>query len=320
VLRLVVAPGEQGMRLDSFLAAATDLSRRRARVLIADGLVVRNRKPVRVQSRTVAIGDVIELLVDHGATVQLRPSRAVDLRFLHLDSWLAVVDKPAGVLSQPVAHRRDDELALDQLLMLALAEREGHRPFLRLVHRLDRLTSGAVLFARNRQATKALADSWAAGRVERVYLALVEGDPPLEDAVLDQAIARDPGHAWRFRVDASGAPARTEVKVVERLGPGRTLMHCRLLTGRTHQVRVHLAAAGLPVLGDTLYGSSRGTGASRPLLHAWGLGLPHPRTGAWLQVVSPIPDDLRAQLPDAVLESIDAGPGIIGSEVARRGS
>lgn len=304
MLRLVVAPVEQGLRLDAFLAAVTNISRRRARALIAAGLVVRNGRPVRVQSRAVAAGDVVDLFGDDDGSLQVRPTPSGGVRFLHEDPWLLVVDKPAGVLSQPAAGRGRDELSLDQQVTLALADRDGRRPFLRLVHRLDRLTSGAVLFARNPQATKALAGAWAQGKVERLYLALVEGEPGVERLTMAEPVARAQDHPWRFRVAPAGAPARTEIEVLHRFAPGRALVRCRLLSGRTHQVRVHLAAAGHPVLGDTLYGARRGPGVARPMLHAHLLDLPHPRTGEPLRVTAPVPADFRALLPREALEAI----------------
>ena len=151
-----------GARLDVFLAAATQLSRRAARALIGTGDVLRNGQPVRVLSRTVEAGDVIDALrspAELGAATPLFSLPDI----LFADGWVLVADKPAGVLSQPADSRRPDDLALDELLLLGLALREGRRPFLRLVHRLDRQTSGAVLFARVPQALPPLSEAWRSG-------------------------------------------------------------------------------------------------------------------------------------------------------------
>jgi 23S rRNA pseudouridine1911/1915/1917 synthase len=217
---------------------------------------------------------------------------------LHQDRWLVVADKPPGVLSQPIAGEMDDGLSLDQRLLLSLAWKEGRRPFLRLVHRLDRVTSGALLFARTREALPRLSRAWKERRVTRLYLAVVEGHPGTDVLDLDRPIGRDPDHEWRFRVSAAGKPARTRIEVAKRLEDDLAVVICALSTGRTHQVRVHLAAAGHPVLGDRLYGSRRAAGAPRPLLHAVSLGLPHPATGAQLRVVSPLPGDMAVFFPE----------------------
>lgn len=291
-VRAVAWPCHHGLRLDQALAAAAGLPRRRARQLIATGRVLRNGETVRVQSRTVEAGDVFELVSD-GAEPPPLPLEPPQVEVLFDDRRLLVADKPAGVLSQPASTSSAGELAMDQRLLLALALEEGAPPFLRLVHRLDRLTSGVLLFARHPDSLGPLAAAWREGLVERVYLAVVEGRPEEDRLHLDDPIGRDRDHAWRFQVDPRGRPARTEVTVVGRIvaaGRALALVECRLGTGRTHQVRVHLAAAGHPVVGDRLYGSR--CPATRPLLHASTLALPHPVTGDPLRVVAPTPPDL----------------------------
>jgi len=296
VIRLLVLPSEEGMRLDLFLAVAAGVSRRAARRLIAAGRVVRNGTPVRVQSRTVTPADVVEVPDETGSPpLPARPTiRALDI--LYEDRLVIAVDKPAGILSQAAASQDPAELALDQLLLLGLAAREGRRPYLRLVHRLDRLTSGIVLGARSAQALRPLAHAWAGGVVDRRYLAVVEGAPSWTHLEVDRPITRDLDHAWRFRVSAEGRPARTLVRLLGAGPHGTSVLECRLLTGRTHQVRVHLAASGHPVVGDRLYGSRLGNLAPRPLLHAASLTLPHPGGGGTLRITSPLPEDLTAFL------------------------
>jgi len=136
--------------------------------------------------------------------------------------------------------------------------------------------------------------------VERVYLAVVEGQPETDEVVIEQPITRDRSHEWRFIADPDGKPARTRARVVTRLDRDLSLLECRLDTGRTHQVRVHLAAVGHPVLGDRLYGSSRAHEVGRALLHAASLALPHPENGERLTVVCPPPEDLLPYLPEEV--------------------
>lgn len=295
-VRLVTVPEHDGARLDVFLAASTTLSRRAARGLIATGDVLRNGRPVRVLSKILETGDVIDVLRSPAELgLPVAPSLPLP-EILLADGWVVAVDKPAGVLSQPAEDPGVGDRSVDLQLLLGLAAREGRRPFLRLMHRLDRQTSGIVLFARNPQAPALLAAAWRAGMVDRRYLAAVVGDPQFDRLDVDRPLGRDPHHRWRFRVDEAGRSAHTELRVVERHPAGVALVECRLGTGRTHQVRVHLAAVGHPVVGDRLYGAPPDHRAGRPLLHGWRLALPHPKTGRRVRIESPIPSDISDYL------------------------
>jgi 23S rRNA pseudouridine1911/1915/1917 synthase len=244
-----------------------------------------------VQGRLVEFADVIDVLCSP-TDLEVPPRPVLDeLSLLHEDRWLLAVSKPSGMISQP-GSKPSEELALDQLASLRLALRDGARGYLRLVHRLDRLTSGVALFARNPQAHAPLTRAWAEGSVERRYLAIVEGVPDESTTVLDRPIGRDPGHDWRFRVADSGRKAQTDVRLKAALDDDLAVLECRLRTGRTHQVRVHLADWGHPVLGDRLYGSRRAAMVGRPLLHAALLALPHPQDGARVTIEAPLPDDI----------------------------
>lgn len=297
--RLLVTPDREGERLDVFLAAATSLSRRAARRMIAEGLVLRNREALRVQSRLVTLGDVIDVhLPKSELSVEIDPPM-ITINPLFEDRWLIVAAKPPGVLSQPAEGQRPgDAPAFDQQVLLSLAWRDGQRPFLRLVHRLDRMTSGAMLFARSPDVLPKLSRAWGDGRVERFYLAVIEGHPASGAFAVDRPIGRDRDHRWRFQCDDGGRPSRTEIEVLATLEGGLSVVGCRLITGRTHQVRVHLATAGHPVLGDRLYHSKRADLVQRPLLHATALSLPHPATDKDLHVVCPPPPDLAKYLPE----------------------
>jgi 23S rRNA pseudouridine1911/1915/1917 synthase len=205
------------------------------------------------------------------------------------------------MLSQPVrttARRSLPEVAADEAALLQLARRDGRRPFLRLMHRLDRATSGALLFAASPQALAPIARAWRGGHVERRYLALIEGEPDFDRREIDAPIARDREGDWRFAVAPGGRRAETAVNVVAR-GKGAALVSCSLGSGRTHQVRVHLAHLGFPVAGDRLYGS--GLAAPRPLLHAASIALPHPRDGRRLEVESPLPEDFRSRAAELAI-------------------
>jgi 23S rRNA pseudouridine1911/1915/1917 synthase len=290
---LVVRPEQANMRLDQLLAAATPLSRRRARVLIAGGAVRRNGEVVRVQGRALAAGDVLDLPA--AELPDFTPWAPPPVDVLLDDGWLLAVNKPAGVLSQPAeGPRTKGELAMDEWALLRLAWQEGRPPFLRLVHRLDRNTTGVLLFARRPPATAPLAKAWREGGVERGYLAVVEGEPSWQSREVEAPIARVAGGAWRFEVSPRGERAASAVRVRSAAG-GVALVECLLRTGRTHQARVHLAHLGHPVVGDRLYGARRE--APRPLLHAAWLALPHPRDGALTRIEAPLPADLVAAMP-----------------------
>lgn len=291
--RLVVRPEHEGLRLDQFLAAATSLSRRAARGVISEGVVARNCQPTRVQSRAMEWGDVIDILRPPAELEVPAVPALPDLPVLHHDQWLLAVDKPAGMLSQP-SSKSGNELSLDQLAVYRVALELGSRPYLRMVHRLDRLTSGVTLFARNPQTHGPLVHAWGEGKVERRYLAVVEGTPDFQEELIDEPIGRDPEHDWRFRVSDSGRTAQTEIRIKAQLDDDLTVVECRLVTGRTHQVRVHLAHRGHPVLGDRLYGSRRAGLVDRPLLHASMLALPHPKDGQRLRIEAPVPADMAA--------------------------
>jgi 23S rRNA pseudouridine1911/1915/1917 synthase len=293
--RLVVLPEHETLRLDQFLAAATSLSRRRSRALAGAGLVWRNGACTRVLSRLVKAGDVIDVLRPHEELgTPIRPDLP-PIDILWQDTWLVVANKPAGVLSQPAENTPAGSLACDQRMLLRLAVEQGRRPELHLVHRLDRVTSGVLLFSRHPDAAAPLQTSWAEGRVDRLYLAVIEGFPTFDETVVEAPIARDPAHSWRFKVSPQGRPAETHVRILARLS-GMAFAACTLVTGRTHQVRVHMAHLGFPVMGDALYGGHVSL-APRPLLHAARLRLPHPRTGDPLEVIAPLPPDLTARWP-----------------------
>ncbi|MEM9290770.1 MAG: RluA family pseudouridine synthase [Acidobacteriota bacterium] len=389
-LRLTVGETLQQERLDRFLAAATSLSRRRARDWIGRGWVYRNGKEVRVQGRILQLGDVVDLRIPQqlpeiglptiagdsipggptpgetdpeapgsGSTIRgrgaPRTTLPIDpsLPILYQDDFLVVVNKPAGMLSQPIRGRRDKafpknpgrrpnsstDWAADQLLRHQLASLRGERPFLHLVHRLDRRTSGILLFATHPKAPKALQQAWSKDRVTRRYLALVQGvlqgpddqQGTEEELLVDAPIDRV-GRKWHFAVSPQGKAARTRISVLgtqedqgspnanhgEEPGnrqPGYSLVACQLETGRTHQVRLHLAHLGHPVCGDVQYGASRALNPapkSSLLLHAFALELPHPDSGKMLKLAAPLPPAFLEALHSTGLAS-DAAPLLDGA-------
>lgn len=287
--RLVVGPTDTCERVDRFLATATSLSRRGARALLRQGSVDRNGKLLRIEGRTLELGDVIEVrLPAEELGLPATPSPET-VALVHEDDWILAANKPSGTLSQPAERRQEGEVALDEQLTLQLALRQGRPPFLRLMHRLDRVTSGLLLFARQQRALAPLTAAWQSQGVERSYLAVVEGCLPFQQQQVEAPIAKAGGGGWKFEVSSLGRQAATEITTLTSTAEF-SLVECRLLTGRTHQVRVHLAHLGFPVLGDRLYGSLSDR-APRPMLHAAALSLPHPRDGRRLQLECPPPAD-----------------------------
>jgi len=260
------------------------------RALLEDGSVWLNGAPCRIASRRVVLGDVIDLLA--GADVLPTPPRPPSVPVLHDDGWLVAIDKPRGMHTQPPRVPPPGQLSAHEATVLLLSHRDGHRVELKLFHRLDRVTSGILVFARNHDAARGLARAWATGEAAKRYLAVVRGTAP-ESLEIAEPILADQTSPGRFRTGRGGRPART---LARRLACGEnvSLLEVRPLTGRTHQVRVHLASRGFPVVGDALYGG--GSAPPGPFLHAWRLELPHPRDWQPLRLEAPVPADLKAFL------------------------
>jgi len=211
------------------------------------------------------------------------------------DEHLLVIDKPAGLVVHPARGHREGTLS--QLLAGLAAGGDAERAG--IVHRLDRDTSGLIVVARSEQAHKRLQAALRERRVEREYVALVEGVPPARTGTIEAPIGRHPRVRTRMAVDGVGArEARTHFELRERLAEC-SLLALRLDTGRTHQIRVHLQAIGHPVCGDPEYGTPGLLGLARQFLHATRLAFPHPVGGERIELSSPLPEDLQAALERA---------------------
>jgi 23S rRNA pseudouridine1911/1915/1917 synthase len=287
-----------GLRLDQALARllpAHSRSRLKAWIdagrVVVDGAVAPPRRKLAGGERIVVEPD------DAGIAVDDAP-QAIALAILHEDATSIVVDKPAGLVVHPGAGNRDGTL-LNALLHrypeLAGVARAG------IVHRLDKDTSGLMVVARTPAAQTDLVRQLAARGVEREYLAVARGDVA-KAATVDAPIGRHPVHRTSMAVVERGKEARTHVAPVERFGVA-TLVRCKLDTGRTHQIRVHLAAIGHPLVGDPVYGTRKAAPGvpafARQALHAERLGYADPATRKARRFISPVPDDLAA-LVDAL--------------------
>jgi len=304
--RLVFAAAAEaeGQRLDRWLAARLpELSRARLQALIESGHVRLDGRETKASAR---------LKAGQGLTVEVPPPQAaapvaqdIPLHVVHEDASLLVVDKPAGLSVHPGAGRADGTLV--NALLHHARGLSGVGGVLRpgIVHRLDRGTSGLMVVAKDDEAHRALSAQFSSRGVEKEYLAIVHGVPRARQGTIEAAIGRDPVHRKKMSVRAPrGRAARSAYTVVEALD-GAALLRVRIHTGRTHQIRVHLASLGHPVAGDATYGGTRTPasrrpsartaldGLTRPALHAARLAFTHPATGDRLQFESPLPADLR---------------------------
>ena len=287
-----VSAGQAPRRLDVFVSTQTaHLSRASAQRWIDGGLITLNGRRTK-PARLIRPGDVItcHVAVRDPPAVEPEP---LALHVLHEDADVLVIDKPPGLVMHPGPGHWTGTLL--NALVHHVGHREGARLRPGLVHRLDKGTSGVLVVAKTDAAHRHLSRQFRAHSVHRVYLALVAG-AVRRGGLIDRALGRDTRD--RRRVSArSAAPRRavTELRVAERLGPDATLVEARPRTGRMHQIRVHLASIGHPVLGDASYGAAPADPAlGRPMLHAAVLGFVHPTTGAYTEFRAPLPADMES--------------------------
>jgi len=302
--------GDAGERLDRALVRhLADLALARVEVArwIRGGRVEVNGDPRPKPALKLAKGDIVSVVLPPPPpdAPPLLPQE-LPLAVVFEDAHLLAIDKPPGVVVHPTWGHRDGTL-LNALLWRARDWDPAHemtrssdlRP--RLVHRLDKDTSGLLLVPKTRAAHRGLARAFQRRQVSKEYLAVVAGNPPANGGRVDLAIARDPGDPKRRIAGvAGGRPAVTSWQVIADSGhDGRAfaLLRCRPETGRTHQIRVHLAAIGLPIVGDPLYGTGEAL-LPRQALHAARLAFAHPVTGQPIEIQSPLPADLRALLEE----------------------
>jgi 23S rRNA pseudouridine1911/1915/1917 synthase len=263
------------------------------RGLVESGKVAVNGTVVREPSHAVNAGSEV--------TVSMRARRAKGPELppelmVHVDSQVVVVRKPAGISTVP--YDENETGTLSELVQAALRRGGGPQAEVGIVHRIDKDTSGLVVFARTLTAKRHLKQQFRVHSVQRRYLALAHGD--VAPGTLRSRLVRDRGDGRRGSTDNStlGRDAITHVRVLERLD-GATLLECRLETGRTHQIRIHLAEEGHPLLGERVYSKNfrgRVISAPRLMLHAFELGFEHPTTGAPLHFEQPMPEDMRGVL------------------------
>jgi 23S rRNA pseudouridine1911/1915/1917 synthase len=295
-LQLRVPEAAAGERLDRFVAGLEDVgSRAAAERLLAEKRVRVNGSP-QAKSHRLAAGDELSVEIPESRPSKLEPER-LDLRIAYEDEHLLVVDKPAGMVVHPSAGHASGTLVHGLLGHAVAGGAEAERPG--IVHRLDRDTSGLLVVARSDESHRRLQRLLRQRKVLREYLALVRGRPRSRRGRIEAPIGRDRRDPTRISLDTdTPREAVTNFEVVE-MFPRHALMRVSLETGRTHQIRVHLAAIDLPVAGDPVYGVEGDLGLERQFLHAARLAFPHPMTGEAVEVESPLPADLQAALEQA---------------------
>ena len=290
VSRPLKVEATQAKRLDQFLASnLTHLSRSRIQSIIKTGTILVNGSPAR-SSQIVRAGDEILWTEPAVRLCESALPAEIPLDVLFEDECMIVLNKPAGLVVHPGAGNRENTLVsallfhCGKLSAIGGVERPG------IVHRLDKETSGCLVAAKTDAAHRSLAAQFAGRDVRKTYLALCRGVPRHRKGVIDLPIARHPTSRKRMAVSESGKGRRavTEYRVLRSRGD-LSLLECRPLTGRTHQIRVHLKHLGTPVAGDAVYGS-RGN-YQRQMLHAWKLEFQHPGTGAMLAFEAPVPSE-----------------------------
>jgi 23S rRNA pseudouridine1911/1915/1917 synthase len=319
--RLPVPAGQVVRRVDRFVADRTGLSRSFVQRLISDGRLV-DGAGRRLRANSVVTGEALVILdvPEPETPYHLEPDPSIEVMAAYEDADVLIVDKPAGLVVHPApGHRRGT-------LVNGLLARPGTygsiagiaRPG--IVHRLDRDTSGLLIVAKHDAAQQSLMAQLKARRIKKTYVALVQGSVSAAVGRIEAPIGRDPKDRKRMAVVPNGRQATTGYRVRERF-EGWTLLELDLITGRTHQIRVHLAALGHPVAGDVVYGtgtSRKGPdGLERLFLHAWRLELVSPTSGRLIRAEAPLPEELETVLTS--LRAIAAGsPGAAMGATARR--
>ena len=286
---LLIAETEAS-RIDAYLAANTDLTRSKIQKLIKDGAVALNGKACKASS-AVCAGDSIRILVPETDGDRLPEPENIPLDVVYEDDDLAVINKPKGMVVHPAPGNPSGTLVNALLYRFQTLSGAGGEIRPGIVHRIDRMTSGLLVVAKNDFAHEALARQFAEHTAHREYLCLVHGNLKEDSGTVDAPIGRHKTDRKRMAVTEDGRRAVTHWHVLERFGT-ETLLDVRLETGRTHQIRVHMAYIKHPILGDEVYGSpAPKLGLNGQALHGYRLTFTHPRTGETMSFTAPLPDD-----------------------------
>ena len=294
-LILQAAGEDAGKRLDAWLAERTELTRSAVQKLAEDGRVMAGGKPLTKNTRLTGT-EAVSLLLPEPEAVEIVP-QDIPLDVVYEDDDVIVVNKPKGLVVHPAPGHPDGTL-VNALLYHCGDSLSGINGELRpgIVHRIDRDTSGLIIAAKNDFAHVRLAAQLQDHTLARTYRCIVTGNLREDAGTVNAPIGRCPADRKKMAVVAGGRNAVTHWQVLERY-PGAAYVECRLETGRTHQIRVHMACIGHPILGDTVYGSKKPVpGLNGQCLHAVGLRFLHPRTGVPVELTCPLPEEFQRQL------------------------
>ena len=295
-IEIIVAIDEAGERVDAFLRRKTELSRSRVSELILSGALSINGKEQLKPSYKVESGQCISLAVPDTQAVDIAPQN-IPIDILYQDRDIVVINKPCGMVVHPAAGNEDGTLV--NALMYHIRDLSGIGGEMRpgIVHRLDKDTSGLILVAKNDKAHIVMSEQFKSRTMETHYRAVAFGSFSQDTDLIDAPIARHPVDRKKMAVVPDGKPSQTEWRVIERLR-GATYLDVHLLTGRTHQIRVHMQSVGHPLLGDKIYAPHIKTSVHVPrlMLHAYSLAFTHPVTGEHMELTAPIPEQFSTVL------------------------
>ena len=281
-------------RLDLCLSEMTELSRSRAQSLIEEGLVSVNGRPCR-RSDVVRLGDTVRYTVPEAKPIELVPED-IPLDIVYEDEYICVVNKPRGMVVHPAVGNESGTLVNALLYHFGDLSSIGGEIRPGIVHRIDKMTSGLLVVAKNDTAHERLARQFADHSAHRSYIALVAGNIREDAGTVDAPIGRHPTERKRMAVVENGRRAVTHFRVLYRFS-SVTVLALELETGRTHQIRVHMAHIHHPVVGDQVYSSGKNAlGMEGQALHGWRLQLTHPVTGEPMSFEAPLPEDMRRAL------------------------
>jgi len=283
-----------GRRLDVFLSAhLSELSRAQIQKLITNQKVRLNNTWTK-PSHKLKDGDVVEVEDREVSRKSALLPENIPLDIIHSDEHIIVLNKPAGLVVHPGAGVEAGTLVSALIHHFPGIERVGHAERPGIVHRLDKETSGVMVIARSEKAYAELKRQFKAREVEKVYLGLVRGHVQVNDGRIDWALGRHPRHRQRISIRTKKPKAALTLYSVKKTFPDFTLLEIKPVTGRTHQIRVHFAAAGHPIVGDTRYGGKqKAIGQQRLFLHAWHIVFTHPVSKTLLEFYAPIPQEFQ---------------------------
>lgn len=289
---IVITEGHGSGRIDKVLSEINaDWSRTQIQQWVKDGIVLVNDGTVKPNYK-VKIGDIIEVMEPEPVELDI-VAEDLDLEIVYEDADVLVVNKPRGMVVHPAPGHATGTLVNG--LMYQVKDLSGINGVMRpgIVHRIDKDTSGLLMVAKNDQAHVSLVDQLVEKSVTRIYTALVHGHIPHDQGTIDAPIGRDQKDRQSMTVTDKGKHAITHFSVLDRFGDF-TLVECRLETGRTHQIRVHMKYIGYPLAGDPKYGPKKTIDFNGQALHAGTIGFKHPRTGEYLEFTQPLPEEFKA--------------------------